>query len=179
MLYCSNTLNISSNQAPWELLWLDLTALCVFCSSGGAKVSSPLQNRQLPIFCHPPFWFLPRTGPDQTTQGNKKAVCVCVCLRVSACVCVCLCVSACVCVCLCVCVYACICVRDCLENACHWPKRFAELTQYTHPPRPKYVNSSLNNGVNCCQCVGNKGICYKPNRAWTALLLFFLTLDGH
>lgn len=53
--------------------------------AGGVEVSSPFQNRQLPIFCHPPFWFLPGTGPDQTTQGDQESS-VCVCVRVWPCV---------------------------------------------------------------------------------------------
>lgn len=71
---------------------------------------------------------------------------------------------------LCVLVYIYAHVSDCLENACHWPKRFAELRQSTHRPRPKCISSSLNNGVNCCRGVGNKGVRYEPNRAWIALL---------
>ena len=83
----TSDLMASSSHAPWELLWLDLTAMCFFCvwcSPGGAEVSSPFQNRQLPIFCHPPLGFLPGTGPDQTTQGEKRAVCLCVWVCVCA-----------------------------------------------------------------------------------------------
>lgn len=53
--------------------------------AGGVEVSSPFQNRQLPIFCHPPFWFLPGTGPDQTTQGDQEGS---VCVRAGVAVCV-------------------------------------------------------------------------------------------
>ena len=85
--YCDTRLNSIEQSCPVRAPVIGFDSyvfMCVCCSLGGAEVSSPFQNRQLPIFCHPPLGFLPGTGPDQTTQGEKRALCVCLC------VCVCL-----------------------------------------------------------------------------------------